>query len=111
MPYEVRRKYLYSWCVDPLDGTKVRKARRRAGPSLSPTRRQEFIKRNGQFTVNIALLRGGTPILGVVHTPVTARLPELAVSRSLAHASTHRTARIGLWRVVARSCARATLRM
>ena len=52
---QTRKGYQYCWCVDPLDGTK------------------EFIKRNGQFTVNIALLRGDTPILGVVHTPVTAR--------------------------------------
>jgi 3'(2'), 5'-bisphosphate nucleotidase len=49
--YETRKGYQYSWCVDPLDGTK------------------EFIKRNGQFTVNIALLRGERPVLGVVHTP------------------------------------------
>jgi 3'(2'), 5'-bisphosphate nucleotidase len=39
------------WAVDPLDGTK------------------EFIKRNGEFTVNIALIENGTPILGVVHAP------------------------------------------
>lgn len=51
--YEVRQGYQYFWCVDPLDGTK------------------EFIKRNGQFTVNIALIRGQVPILGVVHTPVS----------------------------------------
>ena len=41
------------WLVDPLDGTK------------------EFIKRNGEFTVNIALVRGHEPVLGVVHVPVT----------------------------------------
>jgi 3'(2'), 5'-bisphosphate nucleotidase len=40
------------WLVDPLDGTK------------------EFVKRNGEFTVNIALIDGGAPILGVVHLPV-----------------------------------------
>ena len=51
VPYDIRRGYRYFWCVDPLDGTK------------------EFIKRNGQFTVNIALVRADTPILGVVHTP------------------------------------------
>jgi len=43
------------WLVDPLDGTK------------------EFIKRNGEFTVNIALIRGNEPVLGVVHVPVTGR--------------------------------------
>ena len=43
------------WLVDPLDGTK------------------EFVKRNGEFTVNIALIRGHEPVLGVVHVPVTKR--------------------------------------
>lgn len=46
------QNYQYCWCVDPLDGTK------------------EFLKRNGQFTVNIALLQGAKPVLGVVHVPV-----------------------------------------
>ena len=41
------------WCVDPLDGTK------------------EFIKCNGEFTVNIALIKDHLPVLGVVHMPVT----------------------------------------
>ena len=41
------------WLVDPLDGTK------------------EFVKRNGEFTVNIALIDNGAPVLGVVHVPVT----------------------------------------
>ncbi len=41
------------WLVDPLDGTK------------------EFIKRNGEFTVNIALVANGVPVFGVVYTPVT----------------------------------------
>lgn len=41
------------WVVDPLDGTK------------------EFLKRTGEFTVNIALVRGATPVAGVVHAPVT----------------------------------------
>ena len=40
------------WCVDPLDGTK------------------EFIKENGEFTVNIALIKNNEPILGVIHIPV-----------------------------------------
>ncbi len=40
------------WIIDPLDGTK------------------EFIKRNGEFTVNIALIENGEPVLGVVHVPV-----------------------------------------
>ncbi len=53
LPWEVRRHWREYWLVDPLDGTK------------------EFIQRNGQFTVNIALVRGGRPVLGVVHVPVS----------------------------------------
>ncbi len=52
--YADRKDWPEFWLVDPLDGTK------------------EFIKRNGEFTVNIALVRGDTPVLGVVHVPVTA---------------------------------------
>lgn len=47
-----RRQWSRYWLVDPLDGTK------------------EFIKRNGEFTVNIALIENGEPILGVVYAPV-----------------------------------------
>jgi 3'(2'), 5'-bisphosphate nucleotidase len=50
--YEERRGWTSFWMVDPLDGTK------------------EFIKRNGEFTVNIALIRSGAPVLGVVYAPV-----------------------------------------
>ncbi|MBK6620095.1 MAG: 3'(2'),5'-bisphosphate nucleotidase CysQ [Saprospirales bacterium] len=53
IPYEERKSFEYCWMVDPLDGTK------------------EFIKRNGEFTVNIALIHENRPILGVVHVPVT----------------------------------------
>ncbi|SNS55613.1 3'(2'),5'-bisphosphate nucleotidase [Ekhidna lutea] len=56
IPYEERSKWEYFWMVDPLDGTK------------------EFIKRNGEFTVNIALIHNGVPILGVVHPPVIGEL-------------------------------------
>lgn len=52
LPYEERRGWEWFWLVDPLDGTK------------------EFIKRNGEFTVNIALVHGQTPVLGVVYQPV-----------------------------------------
>lgn len=52
-PYEVRRAWPMHWLVDPLDGTK------------------EFVKRNGDFTVNIALIVDGHPMMGVVLTPVT----------------------------------------
>ncbi|MCG8600342.1 MAG: 3'(2'),5'-bisphosphate nucleotidase CysQ [Verrucomicrobiales bacterium] len=50
--YEARKNWEYFWLVDPLDGTK------------------EFVKRNGEFTVNIALIRGNTPVGGVVYQPV-----------------------------------------
>jgi 3'(2'), 5'-bisphosphate nucleotidase len=53
IPFEVRRDWNSFWLVDPLDGTK------------------EFLNRNGEFTVNIALMRGGAPILGVVYVPAT----------------------------------------
>lgn len=50
--YAIRKQWQTVWIVDPLDGTK------------------EFIKRNGEFTVNIALIYSGTPILGVIYIPV-----------------------------------------
>ncbi len=56
LPYEERCGWERFWLVDPLDGTK------------------EFVKRNGEFTVNIALVRGGTPVLGVVYQPVGGHL-------------------------------------
>lgn len=52
VPFTTRRAYQLYWLVDPLDGTK------------------EFIKRNGEFTVNIALIGGASPIAGVVYLPV-----------------------------------------
>jgi 3'(2'), 5'-bisphosphate nucleotidase len=52
--WEMRRDWKTYWLVDPLDGTK------------------EFIKRNGEFTVNIALMDQGRPVAGVVHVPVTS---------------------------------------
>lgn len=51
--YEERERWEYFWLIDPLDGTK------------------EFIKRNGEFTVNIALIRIDRPVLGVIYAPVT----------------------------------------
>jgi 3'(2'), 5'-bisphosphate nucleotidase len=53
LPYAQRSLWQRYWLVDPLDGTR------------------EFIKRNGEFTVNIALIEGGAPVLGVVHVPVS----------------------------------------
>ncbi len=56
IPFDERSKWKLYWLVDPLDGTK------------------EFIKRNGEFTVNIALILKDTPILGVIYVPVTKDL-------------------------------------
>ncbi len=50
--FAVRREWSRYWIVDPLDGTK------------------EFVNRNGEFTVNIALIEDHRPVLGVVHVPV-----------------------------------------
>lgn len=52
IPWTERQTWTTYWLVDPLDGTK------------------EFIKKNGEFTVNIALIENGKPVLGVVYAPV-----------------------------------------
>lgn len=54
--YTERLKWNTFWLVDPLDGTK------------------EFIKKNGEFTVNIALIENNLPVLGVIFVPVTKEL-------------------------------------
>ena len=51
--YGLRKSWQRYWLIDPLDGTK------------------EFINRNGEFTVNIALIENGESVAGVVHVPVT----------------------------------------
>lgn len=56
MDYDQRSNWEMCWMVDPLDGTK------------------EFVKRNGEFTVNIALINKGMPVLGVVYLPVLRKL-------------------------------------
>ncbi|MGB3391834.1 MAG: 3'(2'),5'-bisphosphate nucleotidase CysQ [Stenotrophomonas sp.] len=53
LPWTTRRQWREYWLVDPLDGTR------------------EFIKRNGEFSVNIALIRDGVAVFGVVQAPVT----------------------------------------
>ena len=53
VPYKIRSQWTQYLLVDPLDGTK------------------EFIKKNGEFTVNIALIDNNSPIFGVIHLPVT----------------------------------------
>ena len=49
--FDKRKKWKYYWLVDPLDGTK------------------EFIKKNGEFTVNIALIKNNIPYIGIVYCP------------------------------------------
>ncbi len=56
LPYEIRKHWKECWVVDPLDGTK------------------EFIKRNGEFTVNIALVKKNKPVIGVIYVPVSGVL-------------------------------------
>lgn len=55
-PFEVRRRWSRYWLVDPLDGTK------------------EFVGRTGEFTVNVALIEHGVPVLGVVAAPAAGLL-------------------------------------
>lgn len=55
-PYEERKNWSQFWLVDPIDGTK------------------EFIKRNGEFTVNIALIENNYPVLGVIYAPALGTL-------------------------------------
>ncbi len=54
--YNIRKDWKQLWIVDPLDGTK------------------EFIKRNGEFTVNIALIENGAPVMGVVYAPALKKM-------------------------------------
>ena len=54
--YEERKQWSSYWLVDPLDGTK------------------EFIKRNGEFTVNIALIENGLPVFGVIFSPILDKM-------------------------------------
>jgi len=54
--YEIRKGWIESWCVDPLDGTK------------------EFVKQNGEFVTNIALIRDCHPIFGLIASPVEKKI-------------------------------------
>lgn len=56
LEFEQRKFFKRYWLIDPLDGTK------------------EFINKNGEFTVNIAFINYGNPIIGVVYVPVTGEL-------------------------------------
>ena len=77
--WDVRRNWERFWLVDPLDGTK------------------EFVKRNGEFTVNIALIHKGRPLLGVVYVPVTG----------VTYAGLVGT---GAWKIEGGNCARIRVR-
>lgn len=62
VPYHIRKDWDIYWMVDPLDGTK------------------EFVKRNGEFTVNIALIKNHKPVLGVIYVPASKTLYYAIVS-------------------------------
>jgi|LDZT01.1.fsa_nt_gi 3'(2'), 5'-bisphosphate nucleotidase len=51
-PFQIRKEWEHFWIVDPLDGTK------------------EFIKKNGEFSINLALIKNGIPIFGILYLPV-----------------------------------------
>lgn len=74
-PYDERRRWQRYWLVDPLDGTK------------------EFVERNGEFTVNIALIDGAEPVLGVVGVPAQGKtyLGDRAQHKSWRHDERGRT--------------------
>jgi len=63
LDFSERKDWETCWIVDPLDGTK------------------EFVKRNGEFTVNIALVKNSKPLLGVIYVPVTKELYFADVSK------------------------------
>ncbi|MBP2195327.1 3'(2'),5'-bisphosphate nucleotidase CysQ [Pantoea cypripedii] len=71
--WEVRQQWQRYWLVDPLDGTK------------------EFIKRNGEFTVNIALIEKGKPVLGVVYAPAIGVLYSAAEGKAWKEEGGHKT--------------------
>jgi 3'(2'), 5'-bisphosphate nucleotidase len=73
IPFDERRSWTTYWVVDPLDGTK------------------EFLKRNGEFTVNVALVQHGSPVMGFVYAPVLGWLyvggPGLGSRKSMVRVS------------------------
>ena len=56
IPFDIRKAWEYYWLIDPIDGTK------------------EFINRNDEFTINIALIKKNQPVIGVVYSPMTSEL-------------------------------------
>tara|TARA_B110000879_G_scaffold210763_1_gene301636 strand:+ start:1703 stop:2506 length:804 start_codon:yes stop_codon:yes gene_type:complete len=85
IPYDTRRKWTLFWMVDPLDGTK------------------EFIKQNGEFTVNIALIKNGKPIFGVVYSPVNKKMYYGGVSMDKSYIETERKSPVELKKVIPKS--------
>ncbi|MFT3757159.1 MAG: 3'(2'),5'-bisphosphate nucleotidase CysQ [Pseudoxanthomonas sp.] len=71
IPWSVRSEWPTYWLVDPLDGTR------------------EFVKRNGEFTVNIALIEDNQPIFGVVLAPVTGEVWHAAQGQVALHRDRH----------------------
>lgn len=69
LDFDVRKNWKTCWIVDPLDGTK------------------EFIKKNGEFTVNIALCTHGKPTFGVIYVPVSRELYYANVETNVAYKS------------------------
>lgn len=65
--YHIRKNWNTCWMVDPLDGTK------------------EFIKKNGEFTVNIALIKDAKPVLGVIYIPESKTLYYTITSENKAY--------------------------
>ena len=72
VPFKKRKNWEECWIIDPLDGTK------------------EFINKNGEFTVNIALLSDGKLQLGIIYVPVTGDLYFTAVDMTAAYKYTHK---------------------
>ena len=76
LPFSERNTWRQYWCLDPLDGTK------------------EFIKRNGQFTINLALMEDAKPVLGFIHVPVSGHTFWAALGEGAHHYDGVETRRI-----------------
>jgi 3'(2'),5'-bisphosphate nucleotidase len=74
--FEERSRWSRYWLIDPLDGTK------------------EFVNRNGEFTVNIALIDNHRPVFGVVHVPVQYRIKLTSAAKVMARSGVMLTARL-----------------
>jgi 3'(2'), 5'-bisphosphate nucleotidase len=83
--YERRKNWETLWIVDPLDGTK------------------EFIKRNDEFTVNIALISGQNPVMGIVYAPATGELYFASANFGAFFASVPVTVELSPQRIIAAS--------